>query len=162
MRWTSYFCNIFCTSFSPCLWHVGVACLDLFAILRFCLYGIRLKEESGVWTMEKRWVSIIWILFWIFWIFFFSCSSVFHTAAPKWPLLHLGWWRDWQTERGRDRETESRAFTVKRKTGAHVQTGECCTAAYRTGILRNPRHSFNDASWFKRKPNSSQRENAVP
>lgn len=123
-----------CTSFSISLWHAGLACLDLFAILRFCLYGIRLKGESGVWTMERRWVRAIWILFWIFSIFFFSCSSVFHTAASERPLLHLGWWRDWQTERGRDRKTESRAFTVKRKTGAHVQTGECCTVAY-TGSI---------------------------
>ncbi len=161
MRWTSYFCNIFCTSFSLCMWHAGLACLDLFAILRFCLYGIRLKGESGVWTMEKRWVRNIGYCFESFQSFFlmFLC---FHTAAPKWPLLHLGWWRDWQTERGRDRETESRAFTVKRKTGAHVQTGECCTAAYRVGILRNPRHSLNKASWFKRKPNSSKRGNADP
>lgn len=144
-----------CTPFTLCMWHAGPACLDLFIMLRYCLYGIRLKGESGVWTMERRWVTTVWILYWIFSLFFFSCSSVFHAAAPERPLLHLGWRWDRQTERGRDRATESRAFTVKRKTGAHVQTGECCTAAYRGSILRHrSRHTPDKTNWFK--PSSSQ------
>lgn len=92
-----------CTPFSLCMWHAGLACLDLFVMLRYCLYGIRLKGESGVWTMEKRWVTTVWILYWIFSLFFSSCSLFFTQRLPNGPSSILD---DGEIDRQREGEIE--------------------------------------------------------